>query len=154
MPSLTQSASIVIARSPQDLYNMISDITRMGEFSPVCRACWWDEGAGPSVGSWFTGRNEAPGRDPWQTRCQVLVADPGREFAFAVNGNGIRWGYTFEPADGGTRVTEAWNVLPAGVDSFESRFGEHAAEQLANRYDTAHASIPATLTALKRLTEG
>ena len=52
------SESIDIDRSPDDVYDMISDVTRMGEWSPVCVACWWDEGDGPREGSWFTGRNE------------------------------------------------------------------------------------------------
>lgn len=65
---LTYAESIVIARSPADLYDMVSDVTRMGEWSPVCKACWWDEEAGPVAGAWFTGRNKSPGRDPWE-RC-------------------------------------------------------------------------------------
>ena len=48
----------------------------MGEWSPICRACWWDEGAGPEAGAWFTGRNETPERT-WETRCQVVAADAG-----------------------------------------------------------------------------
>src|SRR5215475_7920278 len=84
--SLTHAESIVIARSPADLYDMISDVTRMGEWSPVCKACWWDDGSGPAVGSWFTGRNELAGRDPWETRSQVVAASPGEEFAFMVGG--------------------------------------------------------------------
>jgi hypothetical protein len=44
---LTLSESIVIGRSPEDLYDMVSDVTRMGEWSPECKACWWDNGDGP-----------------------------------------------------------------------------------------------------------
>src|SRR5687767_14198809 len=108
------SESIVVARSPTELYAIVSDITRMGEWSPVCKACWWDEGAGPSVGSWFTGRNELP-QATWETRVQVVSAEAGREIAFAVNGDQIRWGYGFAPVDGGTELTESWELLPAGV---------------------------------------
>src|SRR5580704_6067419 len=71
---------------------MVSDVTRMGEWSPVCKACWWDDGPGPSAGAWFTGRNELPGRDPWETRSQVVAAVPGEEFAFVVGGTWTRWG--------------------------------------------------------------
>ena len=38
MSSLSYSESVVVARSPEDLYDMVSDVTRMGEWSPVCRA--------------------------------------------------------------------------------------------------------------------
>ena len=37
MPSLSYAESVVIARSPEALYDMVSDVTRMGEWSPVCR---------------------------------------------------------------------------------------------------------------------
>jgi Polyketide cyclase / dehydrase and lipid transport len=77
MANLGCSESIVIARSPEALYALVSDVTRMGQWSPVCKACWWDEGAGPQVGAWFTGRNEKPGRI-WETRSEVVVAEPVR----------------------------------------------------------------------------
>lgn len=150
---LTHADSIVIARSPADLYSMVADVTRMGEWSPVCRACWWDDGSGPSVGAWFTGRNELPGRDPWETRSQVVVASPGEEFAFVVGGTWTRWGYTFTPADGGTLVTESWQMLPAGLERFGQRFGDGAAAQVRDRFEAARAGIPATLRALKRAAE-
>ena len=47
------SQTIHVSVPPDDLYEMVSDVTRMGEWSPVCRECWWDEGAGPHVGAWF-----------------------------------------------------------------------------------------------------
>lgn len=151
-PNLSLSESIVIARSPRDLYDMVCDITRMGEWSPVCTSCWWDEGASAQVGAWFTGRNETPERT-WETRSQVVAADPGREFAFAVFGDRARWGYTFAPADGGTRVTESWDFLPGGITAFVERYGADAQEQIAARAQAARAGIPQTLAALKRVAE-
>lgn len=144
----------MIAASPQALYAMVSDVTRMGEWSPVTTSCWWDEGDGPAAGAWFTGHNEAPGRDPWETRCQVAVAEPGREFAFIVGGAWVRWGYAFAPVPGGTEVTESWAFLPAGLERFDQRYGDEAAAQVALRYEAARAGIPATLAAIKRAAEG
>ena len=152
MVSLEHSDSIVIARSPEDLYDLVSDITRMGEWSPVCKACWWDEGASPRVGAWFTGRNELPERT-WETRSEVVAADRGREFAWIVGGTFARWGYTFEPVDGGTSVTESWAFLPGGQAMFEERFGADAPAQVANRAELARTGIPATLAAIKQTAE-
>jgi len=149
---LTHSDSIFIARPPEELYAMVSDVTRMGEWSPICKACWWDEGDGPRVGAWFTGRNELPERT-WETRSQVVAAEPGREFAWVVNGSVVRWGYTFEPAEGGTEVTESWEFLPDGYGFFEERFGDGAAAQIADRHEKARTGIPATLAAIKRAAE-
>ena len=152
MDSLSHSASIVIARSPEALYDLVSDVTRMGEWSPVCRACWWDDGAAPRAGAWFTGRNEVPGRT-WETRSEVVAAEPGREFAFVVGGAWVRWAYTFTPVDGGTQVTESWEFLPAGIDRFEERYGADAQAQIADRIEAARTGIPVTLAAIKRTAE-
>jgi hypothetical protein len=152
MSELQRSESIVISGSPQHLYDMVADITRMGEWSPVCKACWWDEGSGPEVGSWFTGRNELPERT-WETRSQVVVADRGREFAFVVGGKFVRWGYTFVPAEDGTQVTESWEFLPDGIAMFRERFGADADTQIENRSEAARSGIPATLRAIKQAAE-
>ncbi len=148
----TFAQSIVIDRSSEDLYDMVSDVTRMGEWSPVCKACWWDEAARPKVGAWFTGRNELPERT-WETRSEVVVADRGREFAFVVGGDRVRWGYTFTPVVGGTQVTESWEFLPGGIALFEDRFGAEAQAQIADRTEDALTGIPATLAVLKRIAE-
>ncbi|MHB1712406.1 MAG: SRPBCC family protein [Acidimicrobiales bacterium] len=152
MKDLSYADSIVIARSADVLYDMISDVTRMGEWSPVCKACWWDEGDAPRVGAWFTGRNETAERT-WETRSEVVVADRGREFAFVVGGSWIRWGYAFAPVEGGTEVTESWEFLPAGVARFEERFGDDAPVQIADRIEAAHQGIPTTLAAIKVVAE-
>jgi hypothetical protein len=149
---LTHSDSIFVARSADDLYAMVSDVTRMGEWSPICKACWWDEGDGPRVGAHFTGRNELPERT-WETRSEVVAADPGREFAWVVNGTVVRWGYTFTPVEGGTEVTESWEFLPGGYGFFEERFGGDAAAQISDRFEKAKTGIPATLAAIKRAAE-
>ena len=131
---------------------MVADVSRMGEWSPVCRACWWDEGAGPEVGAWFSGRNETLERT-WETRSQVVIAERGEEFAFVVGGTWIRWGYRFEDFEGGTRLSESWDFLPEGVARFEERFGDDAPAQIEDRRRAAFEGIPLTLAAIKRTAE-
>ena len=152
MSSLHYSASIVVARPAESLYDMVSDVTRMGEWSPVCKACWWDDGDSLRVGAWFTGRNELPER-VWETRSQVVAAERGREFTFVVGGSLVRWSYAFTPVDGGTQLTESWEFLPDGIARFQARFGEDAQAQIANRTEAAHSSIPLTLAAIKESAE-
>ena len=155
MDTLRHSDSIVIHRSPQELYDMVADVTRMGEWSPVCKACWWDEGAGPRVGAMFTGRNEVPERT-WETRCELLVVDPGREIAWAVAEppTRARWSYLFSAVEDGTELTETWELPPEGAAFFEKVFGDDAAKQIGLRSDAAEAGIEATLAAIKKAAEG
>jgi hypothetical protein len=154
MDTLHHSNSIVIKRSPGELYDMVADVTRMGEWSPVCTACWWDEGDGPRVGAKFTGRNERPERT-WETRSEVVTADPGREFAWVVAEPPTRaqWGYAFVAVDGGTEVTETWELPPEGSAFFEKMFGDDAAKEIGVRGDAAKIGIAATLAALKGTAE-
>ena len=152
MDSLTHADSVVVRSSPEALYDLVSDVTRTGEWSPVCRACWWDEGTPGEVGSWFTGRNETPERT-WETRSQVVAAERGREFAWLVGGAYARWGFTLEPVEDGTRLTESWEFLPAGLARFAERYGDEAQAQIDERTRAAHEGIPATLAAIRRIAE-
>jgi hypothetical protein len=83
----------------------------------------------------------------------VVAADRGREFAWVVGGGNTRWGYTLEPVDGGTRLTESWEFLPAGQAFFREKYGEDAPRQVEDRVRLAHTGIPATLAAVKRIAE-
>lgn len=149
----TYQESISVAASPEAVYDLVSDVTRTGEWSPVCTSCWWDEDAeAGTVGAWFTGHNELPNRT-WETRSQVVAADRGREFAWIVGGKFVRWGFTIEPADEGSVLTESWTFLPDGLAMFREKFGENAEAEIAERTDQAHAGIPATLAAIKQIAE-
>jgi ribosome-associated toxin RatA of RatAB toxin-antitoxin module len=149
----THSSSVIVPATPEAVYDLVSDVTRTGEWSPQCRACWWDEGNTARVGAWFTGRNEVPGRT-WETRSQVIAADRGREFAWEVGQGYVRWAFTMEPAGEGTRLTESWEFLPAGIAFSHERYGEAAERQIADRTRAAHEGIPATLEAIRRIAEG
>ena len=152
MSELTHSDSIVVAASPEALYDLVSDVTRVGEWSPECRSAWWDEGASAKVGDWFTGRNEN-GEQTWETKSQIVAADRGKEFAFAVGGSFVRWGYTFAPVDGGTELTEHWAFLPDGIKYFHDNFGGEAEGAIQGRIASAHSGIRDTLAAIKKIAE-
>ena len=153
MTDLEFSDSVVVGLDADRLYAMIADVTRMGEWSPQCRSCWWDEGDGPTVGAHFTGRNDN-GKRTWETRSRVVAAEPGREFAWEVNAGWVRWAFTLAPEDGGTRLTEWWAFQPAGIDAFHERYGDRAQEQIEIRTRAAKHGIPVTLAAIKRTAEG
>ena len=152
MDTLRHSDSIMVARPPDELYDLVADVTRMGEWSPICKACWWDEGDGPRVGAHFTGRNEVPDRT-WETTSEVVAAERGREFAFVVTVTGTRWGYRFSPVEGGTELTESWEFPPEAHAFFQERYGEEAPAQIATRQELARTGIAATLAAIKKTAE-
>lgn len=150
----THQDDVIVATSPEAVYDLVSDITRTGEWSPICKACWWDDEAqAGQVGAWFTGRNELPERT-WETKSRVVVAERGREFAWEVGQGFVRWGFVMEPVEEGTRLTETWAFLPAGLEFFAEKFGDRAPEEIEDRTRHAHAGIPKTLEAIKGIAEG
>jgi Polyketide cyclase / dehydrase and lipid transport len=110
------SWSVVIEAPAARLYGMVADMPRMGEWSPECqRVEWLEDSTGPAEGARFIGHNRGGpgGLLKWSRRGTVLIADPGREFAFATEEGGkegVVWRYSFEPVEGGTRVTESYDV--------------------------------------------
>jgi hypothetical protein len=96
---------------PADVYAMVSDLPRMGDYSPENTGGRWAGGArGPKVGATFRGNNKAGWRR-WRTVVTVTAADPGRRFAFDVHFAAVpisTWEYTFADAGGGCAVTERW----------------------------------------------
>lgn len=148
----TYAASVLVAAPPSVVYSAVSDVTRTGEWSPVCQECWWDEGAGPWVGSFFTGRNVTPTRT-WETRCEVIVADIDKAFGWSVTDGNVHWIYRLEGVEGGTELTESWVFTEKGQDFFKERFGESAPDEIASRTAAAREGIPATLAAIKQAIE-
>ena len=145
--------SITVEASAETLYDLVSDITRTGEWSPVCTSCWWDDKVDAGqLGTWFTGRNELPHRT-WETRSQVVAAERGREFAWVVGGSLVRWGYTLTPEGTSTTLSESWEFLPGGIAMFEEKFGDEAQVQITDRTQQALDGIPKTLAAIKRIAE-
>ncbi len=120
-----------VAAPPDRLWGLIADVTRMGEWSPVCRRCEWTDGAtGPEIGARFLGHNRQ-GLARWSRVCEVTASDPGREFAFRTLFNGAestRWRYRLEPTPTGTRVTESYEVvsMPRYVQLIHRLPGMHA----------------------------
>ena len=149
---LTYAASVHVAAPPSVVYATVSDVTRTGEWSPVCRECWWDDGDGPWVGSFFTGRNVTPART-WETRCEVIVADVDTAFGWSVTDGNVHWTYRLAAVEGGTELTESWIFTEKGQDFFRTRFRDRAADEIAARAAAARDGIPATLAAIKHVIE-
>lgn len=108
----TGAVSVHVEAAPDHVYDLVSDITRMGEWSPETRRCEWVDGEGPAVGARFKGHNRR-GRARWSNTVEVIAADRGREFAFrrAVRHCGVcDWRYRMEPEGTGTRLTESYEV--------------------------------------------
>lgn len=117
------SVSIDVDRDPTAVFQVISDVTRMGEWSPECTAGRWVGGAtGPAVGAEFEGDNRVAllgvPLKRWTTTSKVTACVPGQVFEFVAAGY-TTWRYELEPSGSGTKVTESYEYEdPKGVQGF------------------------------------
>src|SRR4051794_41962735 len=106
-PVRTHEQSVIIEATPEALYDLVSDITRTGEWSPVCTACWWDDaGEAGQGGARVIGHNELPERT-WETRSQGTAAGRGRGVAWIVGGALPRGGLALGPRGAGPEMTQS-----------------------------------------------
>lgn len=111
------SVTVHMAAPAEQIWEVVSDVTRIGELSPeTFEGEWLDGATGPAAGVRFRGHVRRNGRGPtYWTVCKVTASEPGRTFAFDVLGPGGRtvnsWRYDLEPDGDGTSVTESFRLV-------------------------------------------
>jgi len=110
---------VTTSAAPDQVWDLVADVTRAGDWSHETRGAEWLGGAtGPAVGARFRGRN-GKGRTRWSRVCEIEACEPGRRIAWhtvpgrAYN-DSTRWTYEITPVDGGTKVTQRFEVLKLG----------------------------------------
>ncbi|MER6627363.1 SRPBCC family protein [Streptomyces sp. NPDC000987] len=146
VPLFEFRAEIQVAADPHGIYSVVSDLPRSREWSPECRGGSWKGGPPAAVGTVFRGENErspevvgwAPVvRGTWYTEAEVVAAEPGRTFRWAMlTAAGARqesvWGFDIGPgAEPGTstlvhhfrmgRATEGIRSITAELDEAARR---------------------------------
>ena len=127
-------ACVRVDASPEAVYAVASDITRMGEWSPECVGGEWTEGRPGTLGARFLGHNRSGDRT-WSAECEVVGADPGRRFAWAVlssapdNDNSV-WSFEMEPDGDGCLLTQRFRMrtVPGGLQSIMDQLPPERAE--------------------------
>jgi hypothetical protein len=105
--SMTVSAedrvTAFIAADPDSIWDMISDVTRMGQWSPECyRAMWLTSRRGK--GALFLGLNKDRGLR-WPSPAIVTESERGKVFAFRA-ASGVLWRYRLTAENGGCLLVE------------------------------------------------
>jgi uncharacterized protein YndB with AHSA1/START domain len=148
------TASVVVRADAAQVWEMVADVTRIGEWSPEAEgAAWLDGSSAPVVGARFKGRNRR-GRARWSTVCEVIEAEPGRSFAFAV-GSAAKpqtvWRYQLAPLADGVEVTESFELVkPLGA---LSRLVTRMTTGVKDRRADLEEGARATLSSLKEAAE-
>jgi uncharacterized protein YndB with AHSA1/START domain len=115
---MTGEVSLWMDAPPEKVWALVSDVTRIGEFSPETFEAAWTRGSiGPEVGASFKGHVKRNGVGPtYWSPCQVTGCVPGELFEFAVGTDELtlnNWGYRLAPEGAGTTVTEYFRIEPS-----------------------------------------
>jgi uncharacterized protein YndB with AHSA1/START domain len=124
------------------VWELVSDLSRMPQWSPQCRLM---KSRGPLRQGSKTLNLNRRNRMWWPTTSTVTEVIPEKKLAFRVNQNNTIWSYELEPTDTGTRVVEtrhaengvtafsnmSVNALMGGVPSFERELVDGMNQTLA-----------------------
>jgi uncharacterized protein YndB with AHSA1/START domain len=102
----------------QDVWAVVSDPTRVGEWSHECCSAEWTSGDGnPVPGARFRGRNRN-GRLRWTRTCELVAVDEPHEIVWrtvpsVLFPDSTEWSIRLQPSGRGTRITQTFQVVRA-----------------------------------------
>ena len=147
MSTVRREVEQTVAAPAERVWDLVSDVTRMGEWSPENTGAEWVSGTPAQVGARFKGRNKR-GKATWSTTCEVTEAERGRVFAFAVGkkpDSVWRYDLTALP-DGRTRIVESYELAkPIGAIS---RLVTRLSTGVSDREDDLERGMRTTLERL------
>ena len=153
------SASVDVAAPPEAVWAVVSDVTRMPEWSPELRRLYvLGRTKQPRVGMTLLGVNRRKFA-AWPTTSKVTRFEPGRAVAWKTRESGATWTYELEAIDGGTRLTGRRDLpqfslgttvmapLIGGAEGHDRELAEGIRSTLEKIRTTVEAGSPAvTLT--------
>jgi uncharacterized protein YndB with AHSA1/START domain len=114
----TGRVEVTVAADVREVWRVVSDVTRVGEWSHECRSARWLAGArGPAPGARFRGRNRA-GWARWSRTAEIVCVDEPRELVWRtvptwLYPDSTEWRIQLTPTSQGTAITQSFTVLRA-----------------------------------------
>ena len=139
--------------SPEEVWILVADVTRMGSWSPEATGAEWVGGAdAPAVGARFKGAN-SQGSKSWTTDCVVTACDPGERFGFDVKVGPFkvaRWTYEFRPVAAGCEVIERWDDQRGWLSTKISPLATGVKDRATRNRETMNETLDRIATAVER----
>jgi uncharacterized protein YndB with AHSA1/START domain len=150
---------LVADQEPAAVWDLITDVARIGEWSPECVGARWLDGAPPRPGARFEGNNEFAGGFTSTVTCVVTQAQQPAVFEWVVldpsespDSPGSIWRYELTPGDrpGQTTVLHRFvhGTGETGLARAMRADPAHAGQILHERLDLLRRHMTATLTAM------
>jgi hypothetical protein len=150
---------LTVDKDPAEMWALVTDIARIGEWSPECIGASWLDGGAPRPGARFEGRNRS-GDFEWSTTCLVTEAERSASFEWVVLDStrdpqrpGATWRYELVPGlPGQTVVRHSFVHGPGdtGVTMAMDSDPGHAAAVLQGRLDELREYMTATIEGMAR----
>jgi len=108
---------VVVPADHRAVWDVVADVTRVGEWSHECVGAEWVDGATAAVpGARFRGRNRS-GLFRWGRVCEITVAEPW-ELTFRTvptlrYPDSTEWTIRLHEDEGGTRIEQAFHAVKA-----------------------------------------
>lgn len=137
--------TVSIEAPAEAVYALVSDLARMGEWSPENRGGRWLDGGAGRVGDRFEGHNKIGDRE-WSVVCEVTKAEPASEFQFVTGDPAdpfVRWSYRLSGSNP-TTLTEVWDV-----EQLPPTLAAAPPDRLAGRAEQVRAAMGRTLAGIK-----
>jgi uncharacterized damage-inducible protein DinB len=100
-----------VGKDPEAMWDLVTDIGRIGEWSPECVGASWLDGGMPLAGARFVGRNRSSSGFEWTTTCVVTQAERPSVFEWVVLDStrdpqrpGATWRYELVPGSAGQTI--------------------------------------------------
>ena len=96
-------AEATVHTSPDRVWDLLTDFSRMSQWSPETVTMLPMKPGGLRLGQWYLGLNRRKAA-VWPTRSVVAVLEPGRTLAWDTRSSGARWIWELAPAGESTHV--------------------------------------------------
>lgn len=146
-PDRELRAETVVAAPPQRVWEVLTDFSRMPEWSPELVRMLPLKRGGLRPGQWYLGINRRKAV-VWPTRSVVVDVEPGRRLAWDTRSSGARWIYELEPAGEGTRVVHR-RPVPRRLTPLSKAFAGALLGGAASHADELEAGMQATVDRLR-----
>lgn len=147
---------------PEDVWDLVSDVSRIRDFSPeVIRAEWIEPGPkAPVPGARFAGTNRL-GDFEWTRTCTVVEAERPCVFAYVVGDRfdgspSGTWSFDLEEDGEGTIVRQRFSHAPkgrSGTRLLAEQDPDNAERIIDTRREILERGMEATLGSIKRVLE-
>jgi uncharacterized protein YndB with AHSA1/START domain len=143
--------SVRIAAPPARVWELVSDVCRMPEWSPQVTSTRLRSGFDLGLGAEFTNRNRE-GELEWTTHAEIVSFDPERELSFKVAENWAIWSFRLQADGDGTLLTQTRDT-PDGISDLSRELTDGFFGGQESFLETLNAGMHQTLERIKSAAE-